>query len=102
MTRFGLISPLWLNFIVFGQSFEGLLRIWPNIKRALAKIVDFWTNFNCCKWPNIQKSLWPSGHTVRGPPKVSPAKITFCKKIQLLTQHSIGKTDRLRLSTKQG
>ena len=22
-----------------------------------------WAHFHCCEWPNIEKAIWPSGHT---------------------------------------
>ena len=35
------------------QSFE------PNVAICL----PIWAQFHCCKWPNIEQTSWPSGHT---------------------------------------
>ena len=62
--RFRIIQPLWQNFksalklmmvyFVFQQHFE------PTLPNCLSHCV----NFHCCKWPNIERKIWPSGHTV--------------------------------------
>ena len=30
-------------------------------KSTLANLLDYWANFHCCKWPNIETQ--PFGHT---------------------------------------
>ena len=37
MTKFGEISPLWLNFHYLGQCFEGLFSIWQYFQSNLGK-----------------------------------------------------------------
>ena len=31
---------------------------------SLANFVCYWANYNCCKWPNINKIISNSGHTL--------------------------------------
>ena len=62
LTRFGKISPFWHKFIkVFGNFLKVLFSIWQYLGPTLAKYCN-WTNFYCCKWPNVKK-IYPSGHT---------------------------------------
>ena len=37
----------------FGQSFQF----------TLTQFVCFWAIVHCCKWPNIENTIWSSGHT---------------------------------------
>ena len=32
----------------FGQNFQ----------LTLVQFVSFWANFHCCKWPNIENTIW--------------------------------------------
>ena len=52
VSKFGEIPPL-LQYIKglfgFGQSFY----------LTLVQFECFWANFHCCKWPNIENTIWP-------------------------------------------
>ena len=45
------------------QHLKGLFDIWQSCKPTLGLFVCFWAKFHRCKWPNIEKTIWPSGHT---------------------------------------
>ena len=45
MTRFGEISPLWLNFKSLGQIFWGLISNWQNFDPTVAKMFFIWHVF---------------------------------------------------------
>ena len=63
VTRFGEISPFWKKYLtVFGNFSKVLFRIWNYFERAWAKNCHR-AKFHCCKWPNIEKLIYPSGHT---------------------------------------
>ena len=55
VTRFGEILPLWQKFTSLWQKFNGLFLIWQNAEHTLANLQHYWTNFHCCKWPNLEK-----------------------------------------------
>ena len=62
VTRFGDISPLWQNILLLSQNIlllwlnlEGLFSIWQNFELSWAKVLCYWANFYCCKWPNIKQ-----------------------------------------------
>ena len=55
VTRFGEISPLWLNFKSLGQIFLGLFSIWQNFDHTVAKMFYYLACFHCCRWPNTLK-----------------------------------------------
>ena len=44
--------------------FEALFTIWKVFEPTYFKKNCIGTNFHCCKWPNIEQIMWPSGHTV--------------------------------------
>ena len=50
VTRFGLISPLWLFWIC---SFC----IWKNFERNSANFNCYWAKYLCPKWPNIKQII---------------------------------------------
>ena len=56
VNRFGKITSLW-------QVYEGLFCIWQNSEPTLAKLSCNRAIFHCCKWPNIERIIKPSGHT---------------------------------------
>ena len=58
VTRFSKILPLRQNFKRLWQILKRPLRIWQNVEHTLASSLCYWANFQCCKWPNIEK-----GHT---------------------------------------
>ena len=53
VTRFHEISPLWQNFKVFGNIFEGAFSIWKNFEPTSANFPSHWANLYCWQWPNI-------------------------------------------------
>ena len=55
VTRFGKISPLWQKITSLWQILSGLFLFWQNAEPPLADLWHYWTNFPCCKWPNIEK-----------------------------------------------
>ena len=63
VTRFDKNLPLWRNFIYLWKNIEGYERIWQHFEPLLANFLCFWANANCCKWPNIEHLIKPSGHT---------------------------------------
>ena len=66
VTRFGEILPIKQKFRNLWQHFKGLFDIWQSCEPTLGLFVCFWAKFHHCKWPNIEKTIWPSGHTARG------------------------------------
>ena len=54
VTRFGKISPLWLNFKSLGQIFDGLFLNSQTVEPTLANFLHYRVNFHCSNWPNIQ------------------------------------------------
>ena len=63
VNRFGEISPLWRYFINIWPFIDGLDSIWQQFEHLLANYLCFRANGNCCKWPNIEHIIKPSGHT---------------------------------------
>ena len=63
VTRFGEFSPLWQKFTNIWQIFDSLFLIWQNAEHTSENLWYYWANFHCCKWPNIEKIIQPSGHT---------------------------------------
>ena len=63
VTRFGEIPPLWQLFKSLWQYISGLFGFGQSFQIPLAQFVCLWTNFNCFKWPNIENTIWSSGHT---------------------------------------
>ena len=55
-------SPLWRNNLVI---FEPLFGVKQNFEPILARILCCWAIIHCCKWPNIEAVIYPSGHTGR-------------------------------------
>ena len=60
VTRFGKNSPLRQSFKWLWQIWKGPLSIWQHFEHILAK--SYWAKFQCCKWPNIENVIKPSGH----------------------------------------
>ena len=46
---------LWRKFTCLWQIFDSLFLTWQNGEPTLAYLLHCWTNFHCCKWPNIEK-----------------------------------------------
>ena len=64
VTRFDEILPLWQKLRNIWQYFKGLFGIWQICETTLEQFLFFWANyFHCCKWPNLEKTIWPYGHT---------------------------------------
>ena len=57
VTRFGEISPLRRNIKQLWQILKAPLSIWKNFEHTLANFLCNWANFQCCKWPNIEKVI---------------------------------------------
>ena len=64
VTRFDRISTLWQNFISLWPFFDGLLSNKQNFEPTLSNFVCSWANLHCCKFPNTEQIIKPSGHTV--------------------------------------
>ena len=60
-------------------NFDGLFLIWQNDESTLENLWHYWANFQCCIWPNIEKSfnhqvtleaiailstVWPDGYII--------------------------------------
>ena len=60
VTRFAKISPLWQKNKVFGQLFM-LINYLAQFGTYFGSFC-YWTNSHCCKWPNTEHIIWPSGH----------------------------------------
>ena len=63
VTRFGEIPPLWQIFKNLWQYILGLFGFGQCFQLTLAQFECFWANFHLCKWPNIENTIWSSGHT---------------------------------------
>ena len=63
VTIFDVFSPLWLTIIVLWPFRRCVFSIWQNFELILANFICYWANFNCCKWPNTEQTIYPSGHT---------------------------------------
>ena len=63
MTRFGKIPPLLPIFKNIWQYIWGLFGFGQSFQLTLVQFVCFWANFHCWKWPNIENTIWSSGHT---------------------------------------
>ena len=57
VTRFGKFSPLWKFCKGLWQNVKGLFTTWENFEPTSANFLCHWTNFHCCKWPNIKKVI---------------------------------------------
>ena len=55
VTRFGENLHLLQYFTSLWQIFYGLFLIWQNVEPTLANLVNYWADFHCLKWPNIEK-----------------------------------------------
>ena len=66
VTRFGEILAFWKKYpIVFGNFSKVVFGIWKYFEPVWAKNCH-WAKFHyCCKWPNIKKIIYSSGHTGR-------------------------------------
>ena len=49
VTRFGEISPFWLNLQSLWQYFDGIFSIWQSCETALVNCVCHWAHFHCYK-----------------------------------------------------
>ena len=47
-------------------------------EHAFSNFIWFWTNVQCCKWPNIEPINWPSGHT--GPTRQKNRETESCSR----------------------
>ena len=63
VTRFGEISPLWQIIKHLWQYISGLFGFGQSFQLTLAQFVCHWAHFQCWKWPNIENTIWSSGHT---------------------------------------
>ena len=75
-------KPVWPDLAKIRQ-FSKNLEILDNIVKVnlmfgkvvnpcLGLFVCFWAKFHRCKWPNIEKTIWPSGHTDQNfPPEIT-------------------------------
>ena len=41
------------------------------------QLLWYWTNFHCCKWPNMEKIIKPTGHTDGGLLLYQPSTLTI-------------------------
>ena len=41
----------------FGNILKRPLSIWKIFEHTLASALSYWANFQCCKWPNIEKVI---------------------------------------------
>ena len=55
VTRFDEILPLWQKVTSRWQNFDCLFLFRQNAEPTLANLLHCWANFQCCKWPNIEK-----------------------------------------------
>ena len=65
------LQPVWPDLVKF-HHFGKYLKIFGNIFKFylvlgkvsnLAQFVCYWANFHNWKWPNIENTIWSSGHT---------------------------------------
>ena len=63
VTRFGEIPPLWQIIKNLWPHIQGLFGFGQSFQLTLSQFVCFWANFNCCKWQNIENTIWSSGQT---------------------------------------
>ena len=64
VTRFGKIPPLWPIFKNLWQYIESLFGFGQSFLLSLVQFVCFWAHFHWRKWPNIEDTIWSSGHTL--------------------------------------
>ena len=55
VTIFGEFLQLWQKFTSLWQIVDSLFLIWQNYESTLSNLRHYWANFQCCKWPNIEK-----------------------------------------------
>ena len=63
VTRFGEVSPLWHDFRKLWSFWKGSFGIWQNFELTLVNFICCWAKFHCCKWPKIEQTIYPPGHT---------------------------------------
>ena len=56
-------SPLWQHFKSLWVALKVLLNVRQHFDPIMAKKSCYWANLLCFKWPNVEKIIWPSGHT---------------------------------------
>ena len=64
MTRFSAIPPLWQIFPNLWEYLNVLLVLGKVLNPLWHIFYAFEQIFIACKWPNIEKTIWSSGHTV--------------------------------------
>ena len=56
-------GQMWQNFKIIWHFF-GFIYHSANSELNLANFVCFWAYFYCCKWPDSEKTILLSGHTL--------------------------------------
>ena len=59
VTRFGKIPPLWHIW----PTISGLFGFGQSFQLTLTQFECYRAHFHCWKWPNIENTIWTSGHT---------------------------------------
>ena len=63
VNRFGEISPICKHLEIFGIILKVYLIFGKVVNPCLGLFACLWATFHRCKWPNIEKTIWPSNHT---------------------------------------
>ena len=63
VTRLGKLLPLWQNFESRWPFLRVYLVLCQNFEPTFVKNWCFWANCHCCKQPNVEQIIEPSGHS---------------------------------------